>query len=381
MPHIPQVRPAVAQVIAEAARFADEELAPNGGVWERERRQPEDVLRRAIRAFTDVGIPEELGGRGLGLSTVMQYYEALAARDLGFTCALAVHNAVTIAATVIPDRNLMDLCLPRLMSGQAIGAFSLTEPTAGSDAGAIGCQAVPTSEGYLLNGRKAWVTSGCNADLFLTFLQSDPSQRAKGIIGLVVDRDTSGLTTSPPLALIGSHAMGTTDLEFTDAVVPADRLAFGPGKGFSAALSGIDVARTGVAAMCNGALAGALDAATHYATSRRAFGQRVFDNQGIQFPLADVATALEASRALTQRAANLMDAGEPATVAAAHAKKFATKAAFDGISQCIQVFGANGIKEDTGLGRQLASARICAFMDGTSEILNLVIARAMDANT
>lgn len=380
MPHITHANTAAAQVIAEAARFADEELAPNGGVWERERRQPEDVLRRAIRAFTDVGIPKELGGRGLGLSTVMQYYEELAARDLGFTCALAVHNAVTIAATAIPDRDLMDLCLPVLMSGQAIGAFSLTEPTAGSDAAAICCQANSTSEGYLLNGQKAWVTSGCHADLFLTFLQADDSQRAKGIIGLIVDRNTPGLKISPPLALLGSHAMGTTDLEFTDAVVSADRLAFGPGRGFAAALSGIDVARTGVAAMCNGALAGALASATRYATSRRAFGQRVFDNQGIQFPLADVATALEASRALTQRAAALLDAGEPATVAAAHAKKFATKAAFDGISQCIQVFGANGLKEDTGLGRQLASARVCAFMDGTSEILNLVIARAVDAN-
>jgi len=370
----------VAAILRTASAFAQDVLAPNGGIWERERRQPETVLRDAIRLFSDIAVPEPLEGRGLGLRTLVTCYEVLAAKDLGFTCALAVHNAVTAAVSAIPDRALVDRYLPALMAGRAIGAFSLTEPHAGSDAAAIRCEARETAQGFTVTGSKAWVTNGTHADLMLTFCQSDATQRAGGIVGLVIRRDLPGVTVSAPLDLIGSHAMGTTDLAFSDTPVPRDHLAFGPGQGFAAAMSGLNVARIGVAAMCNGALAGAIEQATRYATGRQAFGKPIFENQGIQFPLAEVATTLEASRALTERAAALQDGGQNATIAAAHAKKYATRAAFLGISQCLQVLGANGLKDEIGLGRQLASSKVCEFMDGTTEIQNLVIARSLAKN-
>ncbi|WP_171061375.1 MULTISPECIES: acyl-CoA dehydrogenase family protein [unclassified Pseudomonas] len=159
--------------------------------------------------------------------------------------------------------------------------------------------------------------------------------------------------------------------------VIVDTPCFPKGVGFAAAMAGLNVARTGVAAMCNGAVEGALRAAIEYANSRTAFGSKIFDNQGTSFSLADVSTYLEASRNLTQKAAQLIDYGQDATLAASHAKKFATKHAFQSISACLQVMGANGLKDSYGIHRQMSAARACEFMDGTTEIQNMIVARAL----
>ncbi len=378
-PQAVPLSPVDERLIAEAARFGEAVLRPNGERWDRDRIQPAAELRDAIARFTPTAIPEERGGAGANASTMARIYEELSRHDLGFTCALAVHSNVTVAVSLTPNAPLRDRFLPGLLSGKAIGAFLLTEPEAGSDATAIRSTALRAGDEWVLDGAKAWVTNGANADVLAVFAQTEPGSGAKGIAGFLFDARTPGVSFSPMLDLIGSHAMGTTDAAFAGAKIPGDSVGFAPGEAFKAGMYAINVARIGVAAMCNGALRGALDTATAYAAARTSFGKPIIAHQGLQWILAEAATALEASRALTFQAARLLDAGEDPTLLAAHAKKFATKTAFDGISECMRALGGNGLKREYGLARQLAAARVTECMDGTGEIQNVVIGRALQA--
>lgn len=386
MSYIPLAQPAGAtnqDRIAQAVEFAETRLRPMGEAWDRGLESPESTLREAIALFTPITIPEKLGGFGESFATQVRVYEELARRDMGFTCALAVHTNVTVAMSLTPNDALRERCLPRLLSGEAVGAFLLTEPGAGSDASAIVTAARPDGnsdgDGYRVTGRKAWVTNGLYADIFAVFCQTEAGTGAKGVAALAIERDAAGLVIEPALDLIGSTAMGTTDASFTDVAVAAADIAFAKGTAFKAAMFGIDVARLGVAAMCNGATMGALDAALDYAGQRHAFGKSLLDHQGMQWILADTATTIEASRALTLQAAQRFDEGGPDPVLTAHAKKYSTRMAFEGISQAMRAFGANGLKRESDLPRQLAAVRVAECMDGTGEIMNVVIGRALRA--
>ena len=378
-PQAVPLSPVDEDLISEAARFGETVLRPNGENWDRGRIQPAAELRDAVARFTPTAIPKTRGGFGSNASTMARIYEELSRRDLGFTCALAVHSNVTVAASLAPNEALRERFLPGLLSGKTIGAFLLTEPDAGSDATAITTTAARSGDRWVLDGRKAWVTNGANADMLAVFAQTEPGSGAKGIAGFMFDARTPGVTLSPMLDLIGSHAMGTTDAAFTGAAIPGDSVGFAPGEAFKASMYAINVARVGVAAMCNGALWGALDTAVAYASARTSFGKAIIAHQGLQWILAEAATALEASRALTFQAARLLDAGEDPTLLAAHAKKLATKAAFEGISECMRALGGNGLKREHGLARQLTAARVTECMDGTGEIQNVVIGRALQA--
>ena len=365
--------------IAEAADFADRILAPNAEAWDKGEASPETALRDAISRFAGTAVPRDLGGFGDGVATQVRIYEELARRDMGFTCALAVHTNVTVAISVSPNVALRDAVLPRLLSGKAVGAFLLTEPGAGSDATAITTHAQPVEGGYAVTGRKAWVTNGLYADIFAAFCQTDPGSGARGVAALGFARTTPGLTVEPALDLIGSTAMGTTDLTFDAAFAPEQAVAFAPGTAFKAAMYGIDVARLGVAAMCNGAAMGAMDRALAYAADRQTFGRALIDHQGMQWILSDAATAIEASRSLTFQAARHFETGRPDATLTAHAKKLATRSGFDTISQAMRALGANGLKREYGLARQLAAVRVSECMDGTGEIMNVVIGRSLKA--
>ncbi|MBK9081201.1 MAG: acyl-CoA dehydrogenase family protein [Rhizobiales bacterium] len=287
---------------------------------------------------------------------------------------------MTLALSRSPNERLGREVLPELLSGRSWGAFLLTEPGVGSDAAAITCAIQKVENGYRIAGAKSWVTNGVNADVLLTFGQSNPGAGAKGMLAVVARRNQPGVKASDALNLFGSHAMGTSDVAFDDCLVGDEAVAFPAGGGFQAAMGGLNVARLGVAALCNGALQGGLECAVRYATARQAFGKPIYAFQGVQMPLANVATSLEASRSLTFQAIALLDAGQDCTVLAAHAKKYATQTAFQGLSVCMQALGANGLKDEFGLGRQLAAARVAEFMDGTGEIQNIVIGRALAKN-
>jgi alkylation response protein AidB-like acyl-CoA dehydrogenase len=363
--------------VDKARSFADEHLKPNAEQWEQARQQPEKTLRTAISQFAGIRIPEELGGHGESMATLARVYEELAKVDIGFTCALAVHNIVTIAASLIGNTSLRDRYLARLIAGEAIGAFLLTEPDIGSDATSIQTLATEKNNKYIINGSKAWVTNGVNADLLAVFAQTVPGSSAKGIAGFVIRPDMPGVSAEPAYHMLGNHAMGVNEFKFSNCAAEAELMVFAPGAGFKAAMYGINVARFGVAAMCNGALEGGLNTAVDYAKKREAFGRPIIRHQGLQWQLAEAATQLEASRMLTYRAAEIIDKGEDVTVMAAHAKKFATRAAFEGLSTAMQVMGANGLLRENPLARQMSGARVTYYMDGTTEIQNVVIGRSL----
>jgi alkylation response protein AidB-like acyl-CoA dehydrogenase len=363
--------------IDKAKVFADEHLKPHAEDWEQTRQQPEKILRMAISEFAGIRIPKELGGNGCSAATIARVYEELAKIDIGFTCALAVHNIVTIAASLIENTSLRDQNLGKLMSGEAIGAFLLTEPDIGSDATSIQTSAIEKNDKYIINGSKAWVTNGVNADLLAVFAQTIPGSGAKGIAVFVIKTDMTGVSAAPSYNMLGNHAMGVNELKFSNCTAEAELMAFAPGRGFKAAMDGIDVARFGVAAMCNGALEGGLNTAVDYAKKREAFGRPIIKHQGLQWQLAEAVTRLEASRMLTYRTAQIIDKGENVTLMAAHAKKYATRVAFEGLSTAMQAMGANGLLRENPLARQMSGTRVTHYMDGTTEIQNIVIGRSL----
>ncbi|MEE2981162.1 MAG: acyl-CoA dehydrogenase family protein [Pseudomonadota bacterium] len=362
-------------LIDRAAAFTRDAISPRAQAWERDRTMPVETFRAAAaKGFCGMMVPRDQGGLGIPLSAAMGVFEEIATACMAFAFSLEVQNntARSVAINGTPDQ--VARYLPGLLSGDIVAAFLLTGPGAGSDAAAITTTATRDSDGWVIDGEKAWITNASTASLLCVFAQTDSSQGSRGIATFLVEADNPGVERLPAYELMGGHAMGTGGFRFTDCRVSGDALFRGPGVGFKEAMRGIDVARTGVSALCCGMMRAGLDIALQYATRRRAFGQATIEFQGLQWMLADVATDLEAARLLTRAAAQAIDHGH-GTVAASHAKKFATRAAVKGLADCMQVMGAAGFKSDQPLGRHLACAKMAHYLDGTTEIQNLIIAR------
>lgn len=365
--------------IIEAARgFAREVIAPNARDWERQRAMPRSVLKAAGDAgLCRLLVPRDLGGAGLSCLAMAQVLEELAYADFAAGFALVVHNNFCRSLAANGSADLRARYLEAASAGEIVGSFLLTEPHSGSDAANLKTVAAADGDDWVIDGEKAWVTNGDKADVLAVYLQTDAAKGWRGIACLLVDRDTAGVEPVGPYEMLGGHAMGAGGFRFRGVRVPKSRTMIPPGEGFKAAMGGIDVARMGVAAMCAGQLKSALDCAYPHALARQAFGQAVADFQGVQWQLADVATDAHAIALMAREAARAIDAGEDAALAAAHAKKFATRAALQGLSQCMQAMGADGLKQDFPLARHLACAKAAHYIDGTTEIQNVVISRAM----
>ncbi|MEM6742509.1 MAG: acyl-CoA dehydrogenase family protein [Pseudomonadota bacterium] len=362
----------------EAAEDFAPWLAENAQDWERERALPRAFFARAAEAgLLGLLVPPEQGGRGASYAELLRVLEILASADMGATFALVVHanHARAIANSGKPE--LIARWLPDMLAGQVVGAFLLTEPRGGSDAAALETTAVEDGGDWVVNGAKAWITNAPSADLLNVFVQTAPGSRAKGVASLQIPAGAPGVTRLPAYEMLGGHSIGAGGFEFRDVRVPKSSMMLGPGEGFKAAMAGIDIARAGVAAMCAGMLRAGLDAAMPRLLAREAFGGPLADQQGLMWSLADVATDLEATRRLAYGAAEEIDAHGAAPEIAAHAKKFATRAAFAGLRACMQAMGADGLKQDAPLARHLSGAKIAEYLDGTTEIQNVVISRAL----
>lgn len=268
-----------------------------------------------------------------------------------------------------------------MLDGSTLGAFLLTEPGTGSDAAAITTSAMANGDRWILNGEKAWVTNATEAGLLSVYAQTEPGSGSKGIAAFLVRADQPGVIRENAYDMLGAHASGTGGFRFDHVELDASQLFVPPGLAFRAAMEAIDIARIVVSAMCAGMLRRGLETAVDYIKNRQAFGAPLSERQGLQWMLADVATDLEASIALTRAASAALDAGDPSMgVRAAHAKKFATRVTMDGLSQCMQALGANGFRQDWPLARHLACAKMAQYLDGTTEIQNVVIARSLFAS-
>jgi alkylation response protein AidB-like acyl-CoA dehydrogenase len=366
------------QALQAARTFRDEHITPFADGIELRRETAISTLRLASQyGLLALQVATAHGGGGLSAVAAARVYEEIAEGCLAHAFSLEVHNNIANLVSRRATTEQQDRWLPRLLSGDAIAAFCLTEPSTGSDAAAIRCLAHRTGNDWVLNGEKAWVTNAAEADLFAIWAQTDAAGGWRGITAFLVEREAKGLTVTDPYQLMGGHAMGTAGILLRDCRVSADGLISPPGEAFKLAMEGITSARIFVSAQCCGILNAGLKRAISYVSGRKAFGRPVGSFQGLQWKLVDVATQREAARLLVYRAAAAADNGLPATVEAAQAKKFATAAAVSGLVACMQVMGANGFLIDSTLGRHLATAKMAEYLDGTSEIQNVVVARSL----
>lgn len=364
--------------IAAAKEFAGGYLQRHSQAWEQARRMPREMFGEAAAAgLCGLLVRPEHGGRGIGTTALLKVMEELSYVDMAAAFALVVHNNHVRFIDKAGTPEMIERYLPKMLAGEMIGAFLLTEPGGGSDAAGITTSALPDGRGYVLNGEKAWITNTPHADLLNVFAQTNPDAGAKGIASFQVPADTPGITRLEPYDMLGGYAIGAGGFRLDNVRVSEEALLVPAGEGFKAALGGIDLARACVAAMCAGLLRAGLDTAMPRLMARHAFGRPLATQQGLQWQMADVATSLRATSLMAYDAARLIERDGAAPEAAAHAKKFATEAAFSGLTACMQAMGADGLKQEFPLARHLAAAKMAQYLDGTTEIQNVVISRAL----
>lgn len=345
-------------------------MAPGAPRWEAERR----IAREAIGAAAAIGltgleVPPALGGLGLGYRVKAQVAEILGAADFGFTMSLLnTHNAAAkLARDASPE--LARRHVPELLAGRRLGCTALSEPGAGSDFGAIVTRAQRVPQGWRLDGAKAWITNAAEAQLIVLYAQTQAGSGARGIACFLVDATRPGFVREPAFALSGQHAIGAGGFGLDGYVAHDDELLQPPGRAFKSALVSINGARCYIAAMCNGMVGEALRVALDYGRQRHAFGRPLAAHQGWRWRLAEADTELQASRLLVAQAAERIESGADAQLAAAQAKLYATRMAERQLPALAQAMGAEGLREHHPFGRHLAGARVACFVDGSSEML------------
>ncbi len=368
------------QAIQElAAKFAQNELAPRAAEWEAEGRFPREIFKPlADLGLAGVLVPEELGGMQLSRLTGAVIYEELARADMATAVWLSVHNMVTGLIYHYGDAEQRRRWVPRMAAGELLGAFSLSEAHAGSDAANLRTMARRVGDQYVVNGSKYWVTNAGEADIYTVMVRTDPNAGASGITTLVVEKGMAGFSIGKVEHKMGLHASPTGELLFEDCRVPVANRLGEEGQGFKIALASLDGGRVNVGASSVGLAQAALDVATRYARERQAFGRAIGGFEGIQFLLADMAMKVAASRLLVREAAFKMDEGDPsATMHAAMAKCLATDTAMDVTTQAVQVLGGAGYVRDWPVERYMREAKMGQIVEGTNQIQRLVIARAL----
>lgn len=351
-----------------ARRLVADEVGPHLNAWDANATYPREVV--ASSGLTGLFAPPEVGGLDLSYADAIEVFEELGRGDAALAFSLSMHNAVA-AAVSRAGPELIERWGRRLASGEAFGGFSLTEPHAGSDATALTTRATETADGWRVHGRKAWVSLAGEADLFLVVCKTSDEPGYKDIAMLTVEREGGGVSFPTIYRKARADFLPIGEMELDDA--PATVLA-PPGQGLRAALGAIDVARFDISAIANGLHAEALDVALRYGRDRVVFGERVIDQQGIQWQLADAQTDLVAGRLLTRAAAERL--GSPqGSVAVAHAKRFCPDAALRAAILASEILGAYGWLENHPLARFIDLAKMLQVVDGTTEIQRMVIAR------
>ncbi|HEY7794353.1 MAG TPA: acyl-CoA dehydrogenase family protein [Gaiellaceae bacterium] len=364
------------EIQALAHDVAQAEIEPNAAAWDREHRFPTDLYAKlAGLGLMGVCVPAELGGAGADFLSYILVLEELSRADAGVGVTVAVHtSACTLPLVAFGTQEQRERFVPPLASGETIGAFALTEPGAGSDAGSLLTRAEPDGDGWIVNGAKQWITNGSYAGTFLLFARTDPeSAAARGISAFVLDADQVRVTREEEK--LGLNSSSTVDLVVEGARVGRDRLLHEEGRGFTVAMSTLDGGRIGIAAQALGIAQAAYDVARTYAKERRTFGKRIADHQAIQWKLADMSTEIDAARLLVYRAAWLKDQREPHTEAGAKAKLFASELARRQTAEAIQILGGYGYTKEFPVERYYRDAKITEIYEGTSEIQRIVIAR------
>jgi hypothetical protein len=360
-----------------AREFADAELGDKIAPYDARSEFPHAIVAKlGPLGFMGVLVPEEHGGSALDYVSYALIVEELNRGDASVGITMWAHNSLCANhIALFGSDEQKRRWLPRLTSGEVLGAWGLTEPGSGSDAGALRTRAEARDGGWVLNGSKAFITNASVGGVAVVMVRTDPDKKTKGISALVIEKGTPGFSAGRPYRKLGLHASDTAELIFEDVRVPADHLLGERGQGFVQAMQVLEGGRIAMAAMAVGIAQAALDQSVKYMKQRSAFGKTLAEFNGLQGMLADVATDVEVARLLTLRAAWLKDAGRPAMHAAAKAKVFASEAAMKAASKAVQIHGGAGYITEFPVERIFRDAKLTEIGEGTSEIQRMVIAR------
>lgn len=367
-----------ADLVALAREIASAELAPLAAEHEEAERFPREQFALLGKSGL-LGLPysERWGGGEVSYEVYLQVLEEVAAAWMSVGVGLSVHTMSCFALAHHGTDAQRDRWLPAMLGGELLGAYALSEAHAGSDAAALTTRAQREGEHYVVNGTKAWITHGGQADFYTTMVRTSGhgEEAGSGISCLLVDGETPGLSAAPPERKMGLTGSTTSQMIFSDARVETDRLIGSEGEGLRIALSSLSSGRLGIAACAVGLAQAALDEAVAYAKSRTQFGRNIIDFQGIEFLLADMAAAVESSRATYLEAARRRDRGKPFQRQASVAKLVATDAAMKVTTDAVQVLGGAGYTRDFPVERYMREAKVPQIFEGTNQIQRLVIAR------
>jgi alkylation response protein AidB-like acyl-CoA dehydrogenase len=367
------------RAIQELTReIAQAEIVPNATSWDREHRFPDELYPKlAELGLMGVCVPEAYGGAGADFVSYVLALEELSRADAGVGVTVAVHtSAVTLPILAFGTEEQRTRFVPPLATGEALGAFALTESGSGSDAGSLHTVAEPEGDGWAITGSKQWITNGSRAETFVLFARTDPATAgARGVSCFILDAEHVRVTREEEK--LGLNSSTTSDLVLEGAHVGRDRLLHNEGRGFRVAMATLDGGRIGIAAQALGIAQAAYDVARAYAQEREQFGRPIGDFQAIQWKLADMATEIDAARLLTYRAAWLKQEGREHTVEGAKAKLFASEMARRQTAEAIQILGGVGYTKEFPVERYYRDAKITEIYEGTSEIQRLVIARSI----
>ena len=359
-----------------ALRFARERIAPHAAAWDETAHFPIDVIKEtAALGMAAIYVPAERGGAGLSRLDGALIMEALAYGCPSIAGYISIHNMVAWMIATYASAAQRDAWMPKLAAMQWLSSYCLTEPGAGSDAAAIKTRAERRGEEYVLNGTKQFISGAGAADFYCVFARTG-GEGADGISAFAVMKDTPGLNFGANERKMGWNAQPTRQVVFDNCRVPAGSIIGPEGRGFRLAMRGLDGGRINIGACSVGAAAAALDKSRAYLHERTAFGRPIADLQALQFKIADMATELEAARLMIYRAADALDRADPqATMYAAMAKRLATDFGFEVCNEALQIHGGYGYLKDYGLEKLVRDLRVHQILEGSNEIMRLVIAR------
>jgi len=366
--------------VRDAARdFARSELLP--GIIERDEKQffpPDLVGKMADLGFMGMMTDPQYNGSGMDTVSYVIALEEIAKIDASAAVIMSVNNSLVCwAIENYGTTQQKEGYLKQLASGKSIGAFCLSEPEAGSDATNIKTRAIDKGDHYLVNGVKNWITNGSSASYYLLIAQCNPELGYKGISAFIIEKDREGIQVAPKENKLGIRASDTHSVLFNDVLIPKENLLGEEGSGFKMAMQILNGGRIGIAAQGLGIASGAFELSLQYAQERNSFGSPIFQHQGIQFKLSEMATSIEAARLLTYKAAQLKDEGKPFAKESAMAKLFASQTAMNVTIEAVQIHGGYGYVKEYHVERLMRDAKITQIYEGTSEIQKMVIAREL----
>lgn len=367
------------RAFSDAARqFAQEKLAPMAAEWDEQQIFPKEVLKQAGEmGFLSLYTPEKQGGLGLPRLDASIVFEQLAMGCTSTTAFMTIHNMVTWMIASYASEEVQQAYCPKLIGGDWLGSYCLTEPNAGSDAASLTTSAVKQGDKYIINGAKVFISGAGETDVLVVMARTQDSG-AKGISAFVVPADSKGISYGRKEPKLGWNSQPTRSITFDNVAIPASHLLGEEGQGFVFAMKGLDGGRINIATCSVGTAQQALNQATQYIQERKQFGKALSQFQALQFKLADLATELVAARQLVRLAASKLDKQSPdATAYCAMAKRFATDVGFNVCDQALQLYGGYGYIKEYPMERYFRDVRVHQILEGTNEIMRLIIARRL----